>query len=141
MKLHPSLVPPGRLAVVPLAACLVLVSFIFTVSPQALDHSPVAFETRGLWHHVWHYALLAGAILALVGSLSRHPRALTAELAGLILVEAAVALNTTALSTADQAIPGVGIALRVAVMIQVGLRIWILIARPIAVIEVGRTDA
>ncbi len=122
----------------PILVCLVLVAVVFTISPKALDHAPVAFETRGVIHHVWHYTLLGGSLLALFGALTLHKRGLMVELVGLILVVAALALNLTALLAGDEPVRGVGLALRAGAMLQLAVRIWILVVRPTAEIQVGR---
>lgn len=130
----------------PILVCLVIVAVIFTITPEALDHSPVAFETRGLVHHIWHYGLLIGSLAALGGALTTDRRGLTIELVGLVLVVIALAFNLTTL-IADSVGPdseplrGVGIALRAGAMLQLVVRVWILVVRPTASIEVGRTDA
>ncbi len=125
----------------PILVCLVVVAVVFTVAPATLDHAPVAFETRGAMHHVWHYGLLAGSLLALFGALSTHQRGLMLELVGLIVVVAALALNLTALvfASADgEPVGGIDLALRVGAMLQLGVRIWILVVRPHAEIQVAR---
>lgn len=127
----------------PILAALFVIAVTFTITPATLDHSPVAFETRGLVHHGFHYGLLAGALLGLAGALTTNKRGNWLELVGLILVTAAIVMNLTALIADSthpdgEALSGVGLALRVGAIVQLGVRIWILVTRPTAEINVAR---
>lgn len=116
----------------PVVACLFIVAVIFAVFPDALNHTATSFETRSILHHVWHYLLLIGAGAAVVGAfMTDRRRGLFAEQLGLIGVECALVMNTIAISLTDtETTTGIGIALRVAAIIQIGVRIWILATRP-----------
>ncbi len=79
-----------------LALALVIVGLIFTAFPEALEHAPAGFETRGVIHHIFHYTLLAGAILVVVGLVIDGPRT---EMVGLILLAGAILINLLAVAT------------------------------------------
>ncbi len=132
-----------RQSPLPILVTLLAVSIVFTLSPEALSHSPVSFETRGIIHHVWHYTLLGGTLLGLIGAVIVDRRSM--ELVGLILVEAALALNLIAIVTFEitgvgpgDAASGLGIALRVGVMAQIATSIWILTTEPLLELPVTR---
>ncbi len=132
-----------RQSPLPILVTLLAVSIVFTLSPEALSHSPVSFETRGIIHHVWHYTLLGGTLLGLLGAVIVDRRSM--ELVGLILVEAALALNLIAIVTFEitgvgpgDAASGLGIALRVGVMAQIATSIWILTTEPLLELPVTR---
>lgn len=131
----------------PLSVCLFAVAVVFTVFPQALEHSPVSFETRGIIHHAFHYALLLGGGCSVIGLFMCGRAALQVELGGLTLLLAALALNLTALIagelTHDAAVDplsGLGAALRVGVMLGIAVRMYIVLAQPTVELP-GRTDA
>lgn len=67
------------------ASLLWLLAVVFTIWPAALEHAPVSFEQRGVVHHVWHFALLAGSSLLLTGLFYAGARRLQVELVGLFL--------------------------------------------------------
>ncbi len=132
-----------RQSPLPILVTLLAVSIVFTLSPEALSHSPVSFETRGIIHHVWHYTLLGGTLLGLIGAVIVDRRSM--ELVGLILVEAALALNLIAIVTFEiagvgpgDAASGLGIAMRVGVMAQIATSIWILTTEPLLELPVTR---
>ncbi len=132
-----------RQSPLPILVTLLAVAIVFTLSPEALSHSPVSFETRGIIHHVWHYTLLGGTLLGLIGAVIVDRRSM--ELVGLILVEAALALNLIAIVTFEitgvgpgDAASGLGVALRVGVMAQIATSIWILTTEPLLELPVTR---
>jgi hypothetical protein len=116
----------------PIVACLFIVAVIFTAFPDALTHTATSFEARSILHHVWHYLLLTGSGAAVVGTfMTDRRRGLFVEQLGLIGVECALVMNTIALVLTDsESSSGIGLALRVAAIIQIGIRIWILATRP-----------
>ncbi len=136
-----------RQSPLPILVTLLAVSIVFTVQPEALVHSPVSFEARGIVHHVWHYTLFGGALLGLLGAVIVDRRSM--ELVGLILVECALALNLIALvvnefvgiASVDDPASGLGLALRVGVMAQIATSIWILTTEPLLDLPVTRRDA
>ncbi len=121
----------------PLVLALFLVSAVFTAWPEALEHSPISFETRGFVHHIWHYTLLVGAALVLVGMLWNNRRRLQVELSGLFLLIGAMGMNFLAVATASgpEAPNGLTIAVRFGVIAGLVLRAWIIISEP--VVEIG----
>lgn len=153
----------------PVVVSLLTVAIVFTVSPRLLEHSPVSFETRGVIHHAWHYGLLFGALLALIGLFMTRPvrhigrgrfkvklpfgvrlEPLGVEFAGLVLLALAVALNLVALTANEfgnvesvgrgDAMSGLGAALRFGVLAGLCIRIWINRAQPTVDLPV-RPDA
>lgn len=123
-----------------LAAALLVVAVIFTVWPEALEHAPVGFETRGIVHHAWHYMLLFGSGAMLAGVVIPDVRA---ELAGLALTISMATMNLTALlsdslsgdpSAVTTAVAGYGIGLRVGLVVGLSLRLWVLTTQ----LRVGR---
>ncbi len=132
----------------PLAVCTAIIAVVFAISPGLLAHSPVSFETRGITHHAWHYSLLVGSVLYIAGRFTAgDQRAIGLQTVGLALLLGCLALNLTALVTAEfddaRDVPPLGgyaVAIRVALMVGIGLRLWILITRPTAEIPVGRSN-
>lgn len=120
----------------PLVVSLVVIAVVFTIWPDALDHSPISFETRGIIHHVWHYTLLTGSLVTLYAMLWAHPaRRIQAEVIGLLALGATVALNFIALAadTFDGTPAegsGLGLGLRAALIIGFGLRLYTLVWQP-----------
>jgi hypothetical protein len=120
----------------PLVICLLLVSVTFTFWPDALEHAPVGFEERGLMHHVWHYALLLGSLTTLVGMLIASPHRMKVELIGLILLVGTMTMNFAAfIEGMSDGHPsangsGLGLALRLAVILGLTVRILILLRQP-----------
>lgn len=121
----------------PFSFSVLVVAIIFTLSPQTLEHSPIGFETRGIIHHLWHYALLLpGAVLNLVGRFTRERAwGLALEGIGLALLLGAVSLNFSAIMTAGSPLGGFGIVLRIALMVGIVVRLFIIIKRP--TVDVG----
>lgn len=125
------------------AIALFVVCVIFTAFPEALEHAPVGFEDRGIAHHVFHYTLLLGSFLILVGLLLKRGLADELERAGLILTAGALTVNLIGFLGSDQLedLPGVGLALRVAVILGLILRAVALTRFPrITVVAADRSD-
>jgi hypothetical protein len=131
-------------AEVSLTLSLLTVSLVFTAFPGFLEHSPVAFETRGLVHHAWHYTLLAGSATALAGLLLfDHAWARSMRLYGLLALVLVVLLNLIAAVTEDLTRPGVStggldLALRVSTIGFLSLRIRTIVRPPI--VELSTRD-
>jgi membrane-associated HD superfamily phosphohydrolase len=128
-----------------LVLALWIVSVIFTVWPQALEHSAISFEQRGIVHHVWHYTLLAASATTLVGMFSAGRRRLQVELIGLCLLVGALGMNLTATvadalstPTEDASLSGIGVATRVAAILGLALRAVIVATEP--TVELHRDD-
>lgn len=125
----------------PLVVALLAVSVVFTIWPDALQHTPITFETQGLIHHIWHYSLLVGSVLCLVGMLWTNPRwQLPVELSGLCLLMGALMVNLIALSSLASSLSespsggdepsGLGLALRVGVILGLAIRAYIIVSEP-----------
>lgn len=121
----------------PIVVTILVVSVVFTIWPEALNHSPISFERRGIVHHIWHYTLLVGALAALVGMFGTFARRLELELAGTILLAGALMINLIAQfgqgldpSQDDEVPSGLGMALRFGVIAIFALRMYVLVARP-----------
>ncbi len=120
----------------PLVLALAVLSVVFTVSPETLDHTPISFETRGVVHHIWHYTLLVGSLLATVGMFVAHRRRLQIELSGLFLLTGALAMNLVAsiaeatTTVADGSPTGLGMALRAGVIIGLLIRAYTVAREP-----------
>lgn len=118
-----------------------LVSIVFTIWPDALQHSPISFETQGLIHHVWHYSLALGSVLVLVGMFWTSSRRLQAELAGLFVLMGASAMNLIAVIAlvidvqGDAEPSGLGIAWRVGILLGMAIRAYIIIREPVVTIK------
>lgn len=131
----------------PLMVCVLAVAAVFTVFPAALEHTPVSFETRGLIHHLgFHYLLLCGAAFNLAGRVMHRPAvSLWMQFAGLAMILTALALNLTALVAGEldgsgtEPLGGLDVATRVALMIGIGVRLYIIGTR--ATVELGATHA
>lgn len=122
----------------PLVLVLAVLSIAFTIAPETLNHTPISFETRGIIHHVWHYTLLGGALLALVGMFAAARRRLQIELSGLFLLAAALTMNLVGLftvsaataTTGDEPPSGLGMALRVGVIVGLLVRAYTVAREP-----------
>ncbi len=119
----------------PLVVVLCALAVVFTVAPEALDHAPISFETRGVIHHIWHYGLMAGSLLTLAGLLSGRDKI---EFAGLLVLIVVIAENLIAVVSDTGPVLGLTIAYRSALLTGLAIRAYTLIRRP--VIEVrGRS--
>lgn len=120
----------------PLILSIFGVSVVFTIWPDALEHSPISFEAKGVLHHVWHYSLMLGSLLVLVGLFWASLRRLTAELAGLFVLMGGLTMNLLAvvaltLNPAGAEEPaGLGMALRAGVIISLAVRAYIIVFEP-----------
>ncbi len=127
----------------PIVLAIFAVSIVFTIWPDALQHTPISFETQGLIHHIWHYSLMLGSLLVLVGLFWTSPKRLTVELVGLFVLMGALLMNMIALvafafSPADGEDPsGLGMAIRIGVIVGLGVRAYIVIREPIVNIIQG----
>ena len=107
-----------------LALSMTVVALVFTACPEALSHAPVGFEARGVVHHGWHYSLLVGAFLTLVGLATQNARA---EMMGLILLAGAISINLIALLTeGGNRSEGIAIAFRSAALLGVLIRLYLI---------------
>jgi hypothetical protein len=131
----------------PLTVCLLIVAGVFLVFPDALEHSPVSFEVRGVIHHVWHTMLFLGALLTVIGLFRLGARGLVWELVGLTLLLACLAMNLTALianelgtatASTGEHLSGIDAVLRIAAMSAIAIRIWIIATRPTVTMTVTR---
>lgn len=109
------------------ALCLLGVSVVFTLFPDALEHAAISFEERGIAHHAWHYTLFAGSAALLYGVMRPDVRI---EGVGAALVLGAMTVNLVAIVAAGLgagpitgAAGGVDVALRVAVILGLGARL------------------
>lgn len=121
----------------PFVVAVVIVALVFTVFPEALEHSPIAFEERGFIHHVWHYTLLSGGLLTLWAMVWAHPNhRIQAEIIGLTFIATAVVINLIALITTQFVGPeseqasGIAIAIRAALLTGMSIRVFVLICEP-----------
>ena len=126
--------------VVPLVIALFFIAVTFTIWPSALEHAPISFEKRGVVHHIWHYSLLGGSVLAIYGMFSANMRRLQFEFAGLLLLVTAMAMNLVAQVSlfADQGpaavadgVTGFGLGLRAGVLATLLLRLVVLYFEPV----------
>jgi hypothetical protein len=133
----------------PLVLCLFGIAIVFTVWPTALDHAPIGFERRGVIHHIWHYSLLGGSLLALYGMFSANLRRLQFEFAGLLLLVTALSMNFVAQmsvliahgeSSVQEGVTGLGLALRVAVIATLALRAGVLVVEPVVIVPGTNPD-
>lgn len=121
---------------------MLVAAIVFTFWPEALEHAPVSFEERGFIHHVWHYSLLAGAVVSSFGLLMRSPKRTLVEVLGLVLITCTVALNLIAVVSAGLtdnlpgSLDGWDVALRLGLLTGLALRIYILIREPIVEVTV-----
>lgn len=121
----------------PLALALFAVTVVFTIWPDVLEHSPIAYETQGLIHHVWHYSLLAGSVLVLAGMFGQFGRHLQVELAGLSIIGGAMMVNLLALVSTigqDDEPSGFGMALRVGIIVGLVFRAVGIIRTPVVTV-------
>lgn len=122
----------------PLTVALFAVSVVFTIWPDALEHSPIAYETQGLIHHVWHYSLLAGSVLVLAGMFGQFGRHLQVELAGLSIIIGAMMVNVLALVSTigqvDDEPSGFGLALRFGIIAGLIIRAVGIILTPVVTV-------
>lgn len=130
----------------PLMFILVVIAALFLIVPEALEHTPVSFETRGWIHHGWHALLFVGAALNLTGRFVRgEARSLWMQFVGLAIILACLALNFTALIAGEvdgsgtEPLGGLDVALRAALMIGIGVRLYIIRTR--ATVELGASRA
>ncbi len=127
----------------PLVISIFAVSIIFTIWPDALQHSPISFEPEGLIHHIWHYSLMLGSLLVLVGLFWTSPRRLTVELVGLFILMGALTMNLIALiafaiTPGDAVEPsGLGMAVRIGVILGLAVRAYIIVAEPVVTVIQG----
>lgn len=134
-----ALVWPAELCLV---LSLLLTSVVFTVFPEALEHTPISFETRGIIHHAWHYLILASSASAAAGLMAmgnggqKHalhwaPRA---RLMGLIGIMVSLLLNLIAVVSDDLSggppAGGLDLALRAAVVVFLGIRVYQIVRPP-----------
>ncbi len=122
---------------VPTVLLLLVLSVVFTIWPEALNHTPISFETRGFVHHAWHYTLFAGSLLTTIGLFVNHRRRLQIELSGLCLLVGALTMNAVALIadstnlTPDEApFSGLGMALRVGLIVGLLIRAYTVAIEP-----------
>lgn len=121
---------------------MLVVSILFTIWPESLEHAPVSFEERGVVHHVWHYSLLVGAVISVAGLVVQSRRRTLWEILGLVLLASAVALNLIAViadGVTDGVAPSLGgwdVALRFGILTGLILRIYILTAQPVVEVDV-----
>ncbi len=126
-----------------IAVALFGVCVIFTTFPETLEHAPAGFEDRGIAHHIFHYTLLLGSLLILVGLLLKRGLADEIERAGLVLTAGALTVNLIGFldSAPFDELPGVGAALRAAVILGLILRAVALTSFPrIIVVAADRSD-
>ncbi len=126
----------------PLMLVLGGVSIVFTIWPDLLQHTAISFETRGVLHHVWHYSLLVGSVLTLVGMFWTSPRRLRVELSGLFILMGSLAMNliaqVAASSTGDEAdlrVSGLGMALRFGIIVGLASRAFVIVTAPVVTVK------
>ncbi len=126
----------------PLILALGVVSVVFTIWPDALQHSAISFETRGILHHVWHYSLLVGSVLTLTGMFWTDNRRLRVELSGLFILMGSVMMNLIALVASaaagndEEAISsGLGMALRFGVLLGLAFRAFVIVSAPTVTVK------
>lgn len=131
----------------PIMLAVFLVSVVFTISPDTLQHTPISFETRGFIHHTWHYSLMLGSLLGVVGMFWTNPRRLQAELAGLFILMGALTMNLIALvafavsPSSDAEEPsGLGMAIRAGVILGLAVRAYIVVAQPVVTVTATKGD-
>jgi len=132
---------------VPLVLCLFVLTVVFTGWPDALQHTPIGgFETQGPIHHIWHYALMFGSLLILVGMFWTSTRRLTVELAGVFILMGGLAMNLVAvvglaLDPGNNEEPsGLGMALRSGVILGLGVRAYIIIRDVTVTLSAPKVD-
>lgn len=114
----------------PVAVCLFVIAAVFTLAPETLGHTAVSFERRGIVHHLWHYALLFGSALTVIGLLVDARRALLAEFAGVVLLAVVLAVNLIALIAEGDPVSGMALATRGGLLLGLLVRAWILVTLP-----------
>ncbi len=125
----------------PLVLSLFMVAVVFTIWPEALEHSPISFEERSAVHHVWLYTLLAGASLVLLGMLWDNRRRLHVELSGVFLLIGATGMNLLAVGTEEgpDAPNGLSIAYRAGILVGLAIRAWIIVSEPVVPLGTATT--
>jgi hypothetical protein len=131
----------------PLTLALFAVSVVFTVWPAALQHSPIGgFETQGPVHHIWHYVLMLGALLILVGMFWANTRRLTVELIGLSVLVGALMMNLIAVVAlaldpgSGEEPSGLGMTIRVGVVLGLTVRAYIIVTEPVVTLSAPKVD-
>lgn len=130
----------------PFIVAIFVVSIVFTIWPEALEHSPVSFEERGIIHHLWHYMLMGASALTLLGMFSARDDALRIELSGLVLLIGALAINFTAIAVdffqhTQDPVTGLGVGFRAAMIFALTLRAWVIIKDPkVALVRTQQGD-
>ncbi|MEJ7824924.1 MAG: hypothetical protein WKF48_05820 [Solirubrobacteraceae bacterium] len=112
----------------------------FTLAPDTLEHTAVSFEQRGIVHHAWHYMLLVGSVLTLLGLLTQSRIAFRIEFTGLMLLIIAFAVNLVAVVTSGEPISGLGLATRSGMLFGLGVRAWIVLTQPTIVVRATHAD-
>ncbi len=124
----------------PLILALGVVSIVFTIWPDALQHTAISFETRGVLHHIWHYSLLFGSVLTVVGMFWTDARRLRVELSGLFILMGSVMMNVIA-QVASAAVggedgaSGLGMALRFGILVGMASRAFVIVAAPVVSVK------
>jgi hypothetical protein len=126
---------------VPIVMCMFVISIVFTIWPAALNHAPIGFERRGIIHHIWHYSLLFGSVMALCGQFSASSHRMRIELLGLIISTGAVGMNLAAViaegfAQGNAVEAGFALALKIGVALTLLLRIYVLYAEPTVMLPV-----
>lgn len=118
---------------------LFILSVVFTIWPNALEHAPISFERRGVVHHIWHYSLLGGSMLALYGMFTVGRYRLQYEFFGLLLLVNAMAMNLVAqlslyiesgTASVTDGVTGIGLGQRFIVIGILLLRMYVLYFEP-----------
>ncbi len=130
---------------VPIILATLVVSIVFTIAPETLNHSPISFENRGIIHHIWHYALLAGSLLATAGLFVVHRRRLQIELSGLCLLIGVFTMNLVALISGsfdptEDPPSGFGMAIRAGIIVGFLIRAYTLVREPTVQIPGTKTN-
>jgi len=124
----------------PIALSIFAVSIVFTVWPDALQHSPISFETQGFVHHAWHYSLALGSMLLLAGMFLVSTRRLAIELSGIAVLIGALTMNLIALVAivvspgGDEEPSGLGLAIRVGIITGLAIRAHIIVTEPVVTV-------
>lgn len=122
------------------ALALFVVTLVFVMWPEALDHDPIAFQDRGTMHHTWHYTLLVSSFVVLWAMVWAHPaQRVMSEILGLLGVFVAMVLTfielVAAQSSGDQP-SGLFIGLLSGLILALAIRIYCLIKRPMVQVSV-----
>lgn len=131
-----------------IAFLMLILTVVFTVWPELLEHSPIGFEKRGFWHHTWHYGLLFGSFMTVWGLLSGGINRLKIELIGVCLLLGGIAINLIAFLTnafeastlAESEVSGYDLALRLGLLFGFGVRFYTLIKEPLVQVETTATS-